>query len=200
MNMTTTVDIDVPRLEAYLLEHVEGLEGPIQVERFSDGQSNPTYAITDRNLNKYVLRKKPGGHLLPSAHAIEREYRVMTALHNTDVPVPRTFCLCIDGDVIGTPFFVMEFVTGRIPWAPALPGMTPCERGDIYSEMNRVVAALLRRSRLPFSAGVSGGGAFEGEHSAEFDVRRPPEGEIRECRSPAVHGQSEVTVRGVSPA
>ena len=142
--MTKPIDIDVLRLESYLLKQLEGIEGPIYVERFNDGQSNPTYAITDRNLKKYVLRKKPEGHLLPSAHAIEREYRVITALRDTDVPVPKTYCLCTETDVIGTPFFVMEFVTGRILWDPALPGMTPIERGDIYNEINRVVAAIHR--------------------------------------------------------
>ncbi len=142
--MTRPIDIDVVRLEVYLLKHIKEIEGPIHVERFNDGQSNPTYAITDRNLKKYVLRKKPGGQLLPSAHAIEREYRVITALRETDVPVPKTYCLCTETDVIGTPFFVMEFVTGRILWDPALPGMTPSERGDIYNEMNRVIGALHR--------------------------------------------------------
>jgi aminoglycoside phosphotransferase (APT) family kinase protein len=142
--MTKPADIDVGKLEAYLVGHVEGFQGPLQIERFSGGQSNPTYCITDKTSKKYVLRKKPAGHLLPSAHAIEREYRVMKALEQSEVPVPKTFCLCADTDVIGTPFFVMEHVTGRILWDPSLPGMTPEARRAIYDEMNRVVAALHR--------------------------------------------------------
>ena len=91
---------------------------------------------------RYVLRKKPDGILLPSAHAVDREYRVMKALGGTDVPVPRMLCLCEDTGVIGTMFFVMYFAAGRSFWDPALPGLEPVERGAIYAEMNRVIAAL----------------------------------------------------------
>lgn len=134
-------DFDTARLQQYLELHVEGFAGPLQTRRFSDGQSNPTYLLETPG-QRYVLRKKPSGVLLPSAHAVEREYRVITALHGTEVPVARTYCLCEDSTVIGTPFYVMEFVDGRVLWDPTLPGMQPSERAAIYDDMNRVVAAL----------------------------------------------------------
>ena len=131
-------------LAAYMRGNVEGFRGEVGIERFKGGQSNPTYMLTDGGGVRYVLRKKPEGELLPSAHAVDREYRVMTALHPTEVPVARTFCYCADAGVIGTPFFIMDFVDGRILWDPALPGMANAERSAIYAEMNRVVAALHR--------------------------------------------------------
>jgi aminoglycoside phosphotransferase (APT) family kinase protein len=134
-------ELDTARLASYMREHVSGFEGTLEAQRFKGGQSNPTYLLSAGG-QRYVLRKKPAGQLLPSAHAVEREYRVITALSATDVPVARTFCLCEDVDVIGTPFYVMEYVDGRILWDPALPGMTPTERAAIYGDVNRVVAAL----------------------------------------------------------
>jgi len=132
---------DVAALETYLHARLPGWHGPIRIEQFRGGQSNPTYKLTlgDRH---YVLRRKPPGKLLPSAHAVEREYRVISALARTDVPVPRTYCLCEDDTIVGTPFYVMEFVDGRIFWDPTLPGMQPAERGGIFDAMNRVIAAL----------------------------------------------------------
>lgn len=134
-------DFDTIRLERYLREQVPGVCGALEVARFKGGQSNPTYLLSAGN-DRYVLRKKPAGQLLPSAHAVEREYRVITALSGTDVPVARTYCLCEDNAVIGTPFYVMEYVDGRVLWDPSLPGMAPEERAAIYDEVNRVVAAL----------------------------------------------------------
>jgi len=133
--------IDAGRLAAYLRDRIPGFPAAIEVEQFKGGQSNPTYLITAGE-RKYVMRRKPPGQLLPSAHAVDREYRVMTALAGTDVPVPRTWCLCEDAEVIGTTFFVMDFVQGRVFWDPALPGLTPDERGPIWREINRVIAAL----------------------------------------------------------
>ena len=132
---------DVPTLDAWLREHVAGYAGPLQVEQFKGGQSNPTFLLITP-AQTYVLRRKPPGKLLPSAHAIDREYRVMTALSGTDVPVPKTHALCEDDSVIGTAFYVMEHVQGRILWDPALPGMTPPERAAIFDSMNAVIAAL----------------------------------------------------------
>ncbi|HET9646563.1 MAG TPA: phosphotransferase [Burkholderiaceae bacterium] len=134
---------DVPVLERHLREHLPGFEGPLSVSQFKGGQSNPTYRL-DTPGALYVMRTKPGpaAKLLPSAHAIEREFRVMNALHGTAVPVPRMELLCEDESVIGRAFYVMEFVQGRVLWDPALPGMTHDERGAIYDEMNRVIAAL----------------------------------------------------------
>lgn len=125
----------------WIAEHVDELSTDIRLEQFNGGQSNPTFCLSSGH-TRYVLRSKPTGELLPSAHAIEREYRVMRALGTTEVPVPRTFALCTDTEVFGSPFYVMEHVEGRIFWDPSLPGMTRCERRDIYEELNRVVAAI----------------------------------------------------------
>jgi aminoglycoside phosphotransferase (APT) family kinase protein len=132
---------DTDRLAAWMKAHVEGFSGKLQVEKFRGGQSNPTYLLTASS-RKYVLRRKPPGTLLPSAHAVDREYRVIAALAGSDVPVPKTWALCQDDSVIGTMFFIMDCVDGRILWDPSLPGMSPAERGAIFDEMNRVIAAL----------------------------------------------------------
>lgn len=132
--------LDVDRLAA-ALERPLNLHGPLRVRQFRGGQSNPTYWIADDE-RAWVLRKKPPGELLPSAHAVDREYRVISALQDTDVPVPRVHLLCEDADVIGTPFYVMDHVRGRIFWNVQLPGMEPDERTAIYQELVRVMAAL----------------------------------------------------------
>jgi aminoglycoside phosphotransferase (APT) family kinase protein len=134
---------DVAALSAWLSEHLEGFRGPLQVEMFKGGQSNPTYKLVTPT-QSYVMRAKPGpvAKLLPSAHAIEREFAVMRGLYGTDVPVPRMYVLCEDESVIGRAFYVMEYMQGRVLWDQSLPGMTPSERGAIYDEMNRVIAAL----------------------------------------------------------
>jgi aminoglycoside phosphotransferase (APT) family kinase protein len=134
---------DVDALERYLRDRIDGFAGPVTVEQFKGGQSNPTYLVTAGPL-RYALRRKPPGRLLPSAHAVDREYRVMTALAPTDVPVPRTRCLCEDDTVIGTAFFVMDYVPGRVLWDPSLPRATLSERAAMFAEMNRVIAALHR--------------------------------------------------------
>jgi len=135
--------VDVKVLEAYLRKQIPDLAGPLVVEQFKGGQSNPTFRVT-AGRRRYVLRRKPPGKLLPSAHAVEREYRVMTALSGGNVPVPRTWCLCEDPTVIGTAFYVMDCVDGRIFWDPALPDMSRDGRAAIFAEMNRVIAALHR--------------------------------------------------------
>ncbi|MBV8247372.1 MAG: phosphotransferase [Comamonas sp.] len=134
---------DIQALTAWLGRHVQGFAGPLQVEMFKGGQSNPTYKLITPG-KSYVMRAKPGpvAKLLPSAHAIEREYRVMKGLAGTDVPVPHMYALCEDESVIGRAFYIMEFMQGRVLWDQSLPGMTPAERGQIYDEMNRVIAAL----------------------------------------------------------
>jgi aminoglycoside phosphotransferase (APT) family kinase protein len=132
---------DVAALERYLGTRIERFRGPLAVEQFNGGQSNPTYRISAGG-RSYVLRRKPPGRLLPSAHAVDREYRVISALAPTGVPVARTFCLCEDESVIGTAFYVMDFVAGRIFWDPRLPGMAREERHAIFDELNRVIAAL----------------------------------------------------------
>ena len=134
---------DVPAVEAYMAKHVEGFKGPLTVEQFKGGQSNPTYRLTAAS-GRYVMRSKPGpaAKLLPSAHAIDREYRVMTALAKADFPVPKTYCLCEDESVIGRAFFIMDCMEGRILWDQGIPGVTNAVRGQMYDEMNRVIAQL----------------------------------------------------------
>jgi aminoglycoside phosphotransferase (APT) family kinase protein len=135
------IPIDLARLAGWLRQHADVPVGELSARRFSGGQSNPTYQLTVGDA-RYVLRCKPPGVLLASAHAIEREYRVMQALEGSAVPVPRMHVLCEDPEVIGTAFYLMDFVDGRVFWDPSLPGMQPQERGAIYAEMNRVIAAL----------------------------------------------------------
>jgi aminoglycoside phosphotransferase (APT) family kinase protein len=132
---------DVGALGAWLRQYLDAPPGQIEIEQFRGGQSNPTFLLR-LDTRRYVLRKKPNGPLLPSAHAIDREYRVMTALGLAGFPVPRMRVMCGDPGVIGTPFFVMDFVDGRSFWDPSLPGVAPGERVAIYDEMNRVIAAL----------------------------------------------------------
>jgi aminoglycoside phosphotransferase (APT) family kinase protein len=132
---------DAAALERFMAANVAGFRGPLEIEQFKGGQSNPTFRLRSAG-GDYVMRRKPPGKLLPSAHAVDREYRVISALAATDVPVPRTFALCTDESVIGAMFYVMEHVEGRVLWDPTLPGMEPHERRAIFGEMNRVIAAL----------------------------------------------------------
>ena len=134
---------DVEALQRWLSARLPGFAGPLTVEQFKGGQSNPTYKLVTPGA-AYVMRSKPGpaARLLASAHAIEREFRVMSALAATAVPVARMHLLCEDEAVIGRAFYIMECVQGRVLWDQSLPGMTPAERGAIYDEMNRVIAAL----------------------------------------------------------
>jgi aminoglycoside phosphotransferase (APT) family kinase protein len=134
---------DPVRLESYLRERIDGFAGPLAVEQFKGGQSNPTFRL-DAGGKSYVLRRKPPGKLLPSAHAVDREYRVLTALGDSGVPVPRTYCLCEDEAVIGTAFFVMDCVAGRVLWDPSLQALDQAGRQAVYDDMNRVIAALHR--------------------------------------------------------
>jgi aminoglycoside phosphotransferase (APT) family kinase protein len=110
---------DTSKLEDYMHENVDDFEGDITIEEFKGGQSNPTYKVISPN-QSYVLRRKPPGKLLKSAHAVDREYTVITALNKTNVPVPRSYALCEDEDVIGTAFYIMEFKDGRVLWDPAM--------------------------------------------------------------------------------
>ncbi len=132
---------DHGQLEAYLQAHVEGFGTLDAVEKFGDGQSNPTYKVTSGG-QAYVLRAKPPGKLLKSAHAVDREYRVMKALGQTDVPVPRMYHLSGEETPLGTQLLVMEFKTGVIFWDPALPGLTRDQRVQVYDQMNLTLARL----------------------------------------------------------
>jgi aminoglycoside phosphotransferase (APT) family kinase protein len=141
--MTTAEQHELPlaRLETWMRDHIEGFRGPLAAEQFEGGQSNPTYKLLS-SAGSYVLRSKPLGQLLPSAHAVDREYRVMRALSGTEVPVPEVHALCEDDAVIGSAFYVMEFLDGRIFWDPRLPGLSPAERQAMFDSMNSVIAAL----------------------------------------------------------
>jgi aminoglycoside phosphotransferase (APT) family kinase protein len=134
-------DLPLGRLERWMRDHVDGFRGPLTAERFEGGQSNPTYKLVAAT-GTYVLRRKPLGHLLPSAHAVDREYRVMRALAHTAVPVPRVYALCEDDAIIGSAFYVMEFLDGRIFWDQRLPGLAPAERQAMFGSMNAVIATL----------------------------------------------------------
>jgi aminoglycoside phosphotransferase (APT) family kinase protein len=143
--LSGTHAFDTAALQAHLEQHLPGFAGPLTVEQFKGGQSNPTYKLITPQAS-YAMRSKPGpvARLLPSAHAIEREFRVMGALAGSDVPVPRMHLLCEDESVIGRAFYVMQFVPGRVLWDQSLPNMSREQRGAIYDEMNRVIAALHR--------------------------------------------------------
>jgi aminoglycoside phosphotransferase (APT) family kinase protein len=134
-------DLDVGKLKGWMQDHVAGFSGDVKIRQFAGGQSNPTFLVQAAD-RRYVLRRKPPGKLLPSAHAVDREFRVLRALEGSDVPVARAFALCEDPDVIGSAFYVMEYIEGRIFWDAALPETAPAERAPIYLEMVRVLAAL----------------------------------------------------------
>lgn len=138
---TDTQTLDVSKVTAYLEEHLPGFEGPLEVSKFQAGQSNPTFLLKTPARN-YVLRRKPPGVLLKSAHAVDREFRVQKALQDTDVPVAKMHLLCEDDDVIGSAFYIMDHVNGRNFMDPRTPDETNETRAGIMDEMNRVLAAL----------------------------------------------------------
>jgi len=160
---TTTVreahKFDEAALEKYLRAQLPECHGPLKILQFEGGQSNPTFLL-EFSEKRYVLRKKPPGNLLPSAHQIEREYKVMAALKGTEVAVPLVYLLCEDANVIGTPFFVMEYLQGRVFRDPALPGVEPSERKAIYDALVKMLADL---HKVAFKAvGLSDYGRTEG--------------------------------------
>jgi len=134
---------DIGALQGFLAQQMAGFEGPLSVEQFKGGQSNPTYKLITP-MRSYVMRSKPGpaARLLPSAHAVEREFRVMKALAGSAVPVPVMLLLCEDEAVIGRAFYIMGFIEGRVLWEQSLPGFDNPSRSAVYDEMNRVIAAL----------------------------------------------------------
>jgi aminoglycoside phosphotransferase (APT) family kinase protein len=164
---TVAPDIDAATLEAYLAVHVDGFAGPLDLARFRGGQSNPTYRLSTPG-KTYVLRRKPFGRLLPSAHAIEREYRVTRALAQAGFPVPRPLHLCADPGVIGAVFYVMEHVDGRVFWEPHAPGLAAGERALLFDSMNATLAGL--HAMEPAGLGLSDFGRPEGY--VERQIRR----------------------------
>jgi aminoglycoside phosphotransferase (APT) family kinase protein len=157
---------DEQALAQWLTTHVEGMTGPLRVSQFKGGQSNPTYRL-DTPQRSYVLRRKPPGDLLKGAHAIDRECRVMSALHSTDFPVPRMHGLCMDRDVIGTEFYLMDFVPGRVFWNPRLPEIDRQERAAYFDAMNDAIARL--HAIDPQAAGLSDYGRAGGYFSRQIE-------------------------------
>lgn len=138
-----SASLDLAALQSYMANHIEGFSGPLTATRFKGGQSNPTYLLSTPH-RQYVMRSKPApvSQLLPSAHAVEREFRLQSALAGSAVPVARMHCLCEDESVIGRAFYLMDFVEGRIFWEQSLPGLSQAQRGALYDELNRVIAEL----------------------------------------------------------
>ncbi|KAF2498390.1 APH-domain-containing protein [Lophium mytilinum] len=159
--------IDVASLERYISANVPEIQVPIDVKQFGYGQSNPTYQLTDKAGRKYVMRKKPPGLLLSkTAHKVEREYRIIHALENTDVPVPRALCLCEDDSVVGTPFYIMTFLDGRIFEDPAIPGVTPEERTKMWQSATVSLAKF--HSVPPKSVGLESFGKPSGFYNRQI--------------------------------
>jgi aminoglycoside phosphotransferase (APT) family kinase protein len=159
--------LDAALLAAYLAQHVKGFAGPLTVKQFKGGQSNPTYLL-ETPARRYVLRRKPPGKLLPSAHAVDREYRVIRALHAQGFPVAEPLCLCEDESVAGTSFYLMSFVDGRVFWEPQMPGSNAPERAAVYDAMNDTIARL-----HSFDPGKIGLGDFgKGENYVARQVDR----------------------------
>jgi aminoglycoside phosphotransferase (APT) family kinase protein len=148
---------DVARLEAYLRAHVAGFGGPVVVSQFKGGQSNPTYLV-ETPLRRYVLRRKPPGKLLPSAHAVDREHRVISALHAQGFPVPEPVAYCADDSVVGTPFFLMAHVEGRVFWDAQMPASNKAERAQVYDAMNATLTRLHRFEPAAIGLGDYGRG------------------------------------------
>jgi aminoglycoside phosphotransferase (APT) family kinase protein len=145
-------ELDLDRLLVWLTANVPGVRGPLSIEQFAGGQSNPTYKLT-ASARQFVLRRKPHGQLLSTAHAIDREYRILSSLAGSNVPVPSVVVLCEDPAVIGSAFYIMDYVEGRLFWDPRLPDLRPSERAGIFDSMNATIAAL--HSIDPNSIGMS---------------------------------------------
>ena len=157
---------DPARLEAYLAHEVAGFAGPLAVRQFKGGQSNPTYLL-ETPARRYVLRRKPPGKLLPSAHAVDREFRVIRALHGQGFPVAEPVIYCADENIVGTAFYVMSFVAGRVFWNPEMPGSNPTERTEVYDAMNATIARL--HSLDPAKIGLSDFGRGENYVARQVD-------------------------------
>ncbi len=152
---TTDSDLPLAILQDWLNGNIAGFTGPVAVRRFKGGQSNPTYLV-ETPRRRYVLRRKPSGKLLPSAHAIEREFRVTRALSGAGFPVAAPLALCMDDRVIGSAFFVMEHADGRIFWEPHAPGLAAHERAQLFDAMNETIARLHMLDPRPLGLGDFG--------------------------------------------
>lgn len=150
---------DAGALDRWMTDNIDGFKGPVTLSKFEGGQSNPTFRI-DAPSGRYVLRRKPMGAVLPGAHAVDREFRVLSAMHKAGVPVARVYQLCTDESVIGSIFYVMDFVDGRVFWDPRLPDLTAAERRSIFESMNDNIARI--HSLSPDKVGLSDFGRSEG--------------------------------------
>jgi aminoglycoside phosphotransferase (APT) family kinase protein len=164
--VSETLKFDVARLEAYLGAQVPSFRGPLTVRQFKGGQSNPTYFL-ETPARRYVLRRKPPGKLLPSAHAVDREFRAISALHRQQFPVAEPVIYCDDASVVGTAFYVMGFVDGRVIWEPHLPDSNPVERAAVFDAMNATLARL--HSFDPEKIGLSDFGRGENYVARQVD-------------------------------
>jgi len=164
--VTAPLRIDPARLESYLKREVTGFAGPLTVRQFKGGQSNPTYLLETPS-RRYVLRRKPPGKLLPSAHAVDREFKVISALHAQGFPVADPVIYCADEGIAGTAFYVMGFVDGRVFWNPEMPGSFPSERASVYDAMNATIARL--HSLDPAKIGLSDFGRGENYVARQVD-------------------------------
>ncbi|KAF2822581.1 APH-domain-containing protein [Ophiobolus disseminans] len=159
--------IDIPSLERYVENHVTAIKTPITLKQFGFGQSNPTYQVTDAQSKKFVVRKKPPGKLVSkTAHKVEREYRILHALQNTDVPVPKVYGLCEDDSVIGSPFYIMEFLDGRIFTEPHFKDVSPEHRREMWHDAVRTLAKLHRL--VPKSIGLESYGKPTGFYDRQI--------------------------------
>src|SRR5690242_12630908 len=166
-DVAAPLHIDAARLSDYLARNIPGFAGPLALKQFKGGQSNPTYLL-ETPARRYVLRRKPPGKLLPSAHAVDREFRVISALYGRGFPVAEPVLYCAEVDVIGTPFYVMAHVEGRVIWEPYVPGAAPAERVAIFDAMNATLAQL-----HSFDPAVIGLGDFgRGENYVARQVER----------------------------
>ncbi|BCS19017.1 phosphotransferase family protein [Aspergillus puulaauensis] len=164
---TVRQPIDVPALERYIDQNVPIIKTPLEVKQFGFGQSNPTYQLIASDGKKFVLRKKPPGKLLSkTAHKVEREYKIIHALEQTDVPVPKAYCLCEDNSVVGTPFYIMEFLDGRIFTDPAIPEVSAEERTALWKDAVRTLAKFHRV--VPKSIGLEGFGKPTGFYDRQI--------------------------------
>jgi len=165
-DVASSLRIDIGALEGYLARQVAGFAGPLRVRQFKGGQSNPTYLV-ETPARAYVLRRKPPGKLLPSAHAVDREYRVIAALHRQDFPVAEPIHYCADDTVVGTPFYLMGFVAGRVFWEPHMPGVSAAERSAVYDAMNATLSRL--HGLVPAEIGLSDFGRGESYVARQVD-------------------------------
>ncbi|KAH0351136.1 APH-domain-containing protein, partial [Aureobasidium melanogenum] len=181
--------IDIKSLERYLERQVPEIKTPLDVKQFGYGQSNPTYLLTSSDKQKYVLRKKPPGKLLSkTAHKVEREYRILHALEKTDVPVPKTFCLCEDDAVIGTAFYIMEFLDGRIIEDPSLPDVSPEHRNEMWR------AAITTLAKFHRVAPASVNLASYGKANGFYDRQLATFNTIQDAQAKAVDVESKEPV------